>query len=148
MGSFKSILCCVDNSQQSLSALRSAAVLAREVGAELVLLHVEPKPSPEMTLAPVPGKESAEPPMEERWCQIASDLRREPVALHFATGNPADQIVEFAGQFACDLIVLGSKARSPASLALGSVAAKVLVHARCPVLVVRQQDSASPAEAT
>lgn len=148
MGSFKSILCCVDNSQHSLNALRSAAVLAREVGAELVLLHVEPRPSPEMTLAPAPETEGAPPPMEDRWCQIASDLRRESVALHFATGNTADQILEFAGQFACDLIVLGSRARSPAALALGSVASKVLVHAPCPVLIVRQQDSAPSGKAT
>jgi nucleotide-binding universal stress UspA family protein len=143
MPTFKSILCCVDNSRHSLNALRSAAALAREVGAGLVLLHVEPKPSPEMTLAPVPSERSAPPPMEEQWCRIASDIRHEPVALHYATGNAAEQIVEFAGQFACDLIVLGSKARTPASLALGSVAARVLVHARCPVLIVRQQEVAA-----
>lgn len=140
MGSFRSILCCVDNSRHSLNALRCAAALAREVGAGLVLLHVEPKPSPEMTLAPVPGERGIPPPMEEQWCQIASDIRREPVPLHYATGNAAEQIVEFAGQSACDLIVLGSKARTPASLALGSVAARVLVHAPCPVLIVRQQE--------
>lgn len=138
MGSFKSILCCVDNSPHSLNALRSAAALAREVGAGLVLLHVEPKPSAEMTLAPFPSDRSAPPPMEERWCAIASDIRHESVPLHYATGSAAEKIVEFAGQFACDLIVLGSKARTPASLALGSVAAKVLVHARCPVLIVRE----------
>ncbi|HEY6908039.1 MAG TPA: universal stress protein [Myxococcales bacterium] len=145
MGSFKSILCCIDNSPHSLKALRSAAALAREVDAALVLLHVEAKPSAGMTLSPFPSERTAPPPMEDRWCRIASDIRHEPVPLHYATGNAAEQIVEFAGQFGCDLIVLGSRARTPASLALGSVAAKVLVHARCPVLIVR--DSENPASA-
>ena len=70
-------------------------------------------------------------------CEMAAAIRGEPVALHYATGDAAEQIVVFARTNASDVIVLGSQARAAAALALGSVAAKVLVHAHCPVMVVR-----------
>ncbi len=54
-------------------------------------------------------------------------------------GPPADQITEYASKNAIDLIVMGTHGRSGLEkMWLGSVTEKVLRHAGCPVLVVRQ----------
>lgn len=54
-------------------------------------------------------------------------------------GRPASTIVSEAALFDSDLIIVGSHDRGPlASFALGSVAAEVVDHAPCPVLVARR----------
>lgn len=53
-------------------------------------------------------------------------------------GRPASVIVEEAAQIGADLVIVGSHGRGPfASALLGSVAAEVVDHAPCPVLVAR-----------
>jgi len=135
---FKSIVCGVDDSPQSLLALRAAAQLARESSAKLTLLHAEAPPRGEALFAPPApfGPASAEPPNEERWCELASSISGRPVELHYATGDAGAQLVTFAQEGKCDLVVLGSRARNAAALALGSVVPKVLLHAPCAVLVI------------
>jgi nucleotide-binding universal stress UspA family protein len=54
-------------------------------------------------------------------------------------GRPATMIVEEAGTFRADLVVVGSRGLGPlTSMLLGSVSAEVIDHAPCPVLVVRR----------
>ncbi len=138
MTSFKSIVCGVDDSPQSMVALRGAAHLARESSAKLTLFHAEPAPRGEALFAPPPpfARRSAEPLPEGRWCELASGISGRPVELHYATGDAGAQLVEFARENKSDLIVLGSKARNAPALAIGSVVARVLVHAPCPVMVI------------
>jgi hypothetical protein len=53
-------------------------------------------------------------------------------------GGPADQIIRAADELAADLIVIGGRGKGAvAAMLLGSVAYRVLHHARCPVLVTR-----------
>jgi nucleotide-binding universal stress UspA family protein len=127
----------------ALEALRTAAALGRQLSATVVLLHVEPPPRGDVIFAPPRPFRSRPPPAEESWCELASGIRGEPVLLHYATGDASEQIVEFARKSACDLIVLGSGARRIASFALGSVAAGVLVHAHCPVLIAHERPQAA-----
>lgn len=55
-------------------------------------------------------------------------------------GHPGDVIVEYARASRADLVVMGSRGHGAvASAFLGSVAAHVLDHAPCPVLVARTQ---------
>ena len=55
-----------------------------------------------------------------------------------AVGDPADEILNLANEGAYDLIVLGSHGRSSLrGFLLGTVHAKILHHARQPVLIVR-----------
>jgi universal stress protein A len=55
-------------------------------------------------------------------------------------GPPADVIVEFAIKLRADLIVMVTHGRRGlARLVEGSIAEKVLRHAPCPVLAVRQE---------
>jgi nucleotide-binding universal stress UspA family protein len=54
-------------------------------------------------------------------------------------GRPASAIIDDAGDFAADVVVVGSRGHgSIASLVLGSVSAEVVDHAPCPVLVARR----------
>jgi nucleotide-binding universal stress UspA family protein len=138
MTSFKFIVCGVDDSPESIAALRSAAELARESSARLTLFHAEPAPHGEALFAPPPplARRSTPPPPEDRWCELASGISGRPVELHYATGDAGARLVEFAREGGADLIVLGCRARSAPAFAIGSVVAKVLVHAPCPVLVI------------
>ncbi len=59
------------------------------------------------------------------------------VKLSYDVGYPPDKIIEFAEKQKCDLIVLGSKARTQLGFMLGSVAQKVAVKSKVPVLIVK-----------
>jgi nucleotide-binding universal stress UspA family protein len=53
-------------------------------------------------------------------------------------GQPAEKIIEYAGQHFPDLIVLGARGlRATLGILLGGVAQQVIEYASCPVLVVR-----------
>ena len=59
-------------------------------------------------------------------------------SVHTAIGDPATTIVAFAKKHRCAAIVMGSRGKGRiAGLMLGSVAAKVINLARCPVTVVK-----------
>jgi universal stress protein A len=61
-----------------------------------------------------------------------------------AIGDPADAIVREANQIGADLIVMGTHGRTGLQhVLLGSVAEKVVRHAACPVLTVRQRGGAA-----
>ena len=56
------------------------------------------------------------------------------------TGNPADEIVATADDHDTDLVVVGARGLGGmARLLLGSVSERVLRHARCPVLIVKER---------
>lgn len=129
----KTILCAVEGSPASHDVLRYAARLTRDLSAQLILLHVESEPRGGVLFN---AFSPDDPPDEERWTSIASGLLGEPVEVHYATGDAAEEIVRFARDVQADLIVLGSRARSKASLAIASAVAAVLPHAPCPVAVV------------
>ncbi len=139
----KSILCAVEGSPASHDALRYAARLARDLSARLTLLHVEAEPRGGVLFT---ASSPDDPPDEERWNTIVSGLLGEPVEVHYATGDAAEEIVRFAQNAHSDLIVLGSRARSKASLAIASAVAAVLPHAPCPVTVVPSGAEAAQAE--
>lgn len=59
------------------------------------------------------------------------------------TGNPADEIIATADAFDTDLVVVGARGLGGmARLLLGSVSERVLRHARCPVLIVKEPPKA------
>ena len=73
--------------------------------------------------------------------ELAISLAVDSCALTWGSviGEPVEMITARARMIDADLIVVGSRGRSPlAAGVLGSVAAGVLDHAPCPVLVVRR----------
>lgn len=61
-----------------------------------------------------------------------------PPTVHVLIGDPAASITEFAASHGCNQIVIGTRGHSGlAGTLLGSVAMKVVHHAKVPVLLVR-----------
>jgi nucleotide-binding universal stress UspA family protein len=59
------------------------------------------------------------------------------------TGDPAEEIVAAAQNFDTDLVVVGARGvGGVARVLLGSVSERVLHHARCPVLIVKERPKA------
>jgi nucleotide-binding universal stress UspA family protein len=65
-----------------------------------------------------------------------------PVETEIRDGSPARQIVDFAAESGCDLIVMGTHGRAGVDrLLLGSVAERVVRSATVPVMTVRVSGS-------
>ena len=68
----------------------------------------------------------------------ALDAAGAAYTAHIHVGQPAEVIAKVAGEIACDMIVMGTHGRGAmASLVTGSVAARALHLAPCPVLLVK-----------
>ena len=59
------------------------------------------------------------------------------IQLHAVAGSPKDQILKLADMIDADLIIIASHKPDISTYLLGSNAAAVVRHAKCPVLVVR-----------
>ena len=142
------ILCPTDFSEPSLAGVRTAAELAGEFGAEILLVHVV---GPIPTAATAPGPTRFDVPiyrraLEEQAMKSLEELRREEVpegikVKPFVThGNPGRRIVKLAQQEEADMIVISGHGESGIQrLIFGSVAEKVVREACCPVLSIRIQ---------
>jgi nucleotide-binding universal stress UspA family protein len=141
MQAFRTILVPVDFSDCSQSAFEVARALAWDHGARLVVLHV-PTPPPFLT----PGELGKALERRDGYRgELMDDLRRlypadasAGVEYRLQDGSPAPEILCFADEAECDLIVMGTHGRSGlARLLLGSVAEKVVRKAACPVVTVK-----------
>ena len=119
-------------------AFQVACALARDHGAQLIVLHVM---EPARPSEPLGRGEPPCPPRRERWealCRLrarAPDVWIEPV-LRRGTALPA--ILGLAAEVPCDVIVMGMRGRDGGGLpGLGGVAAEVTRLAPCPVLCVQ-----------
>jgi nucleotide-binding universal stress UspA family protein len=144
---FKSALVATDFSPGARHALELATKLLTP-GGKLMLLHV----------LELPARFSGEVPRaafdEEMNLQAAKLLAREADALKARTGvdvqtrlrigYPGHEILNVLGDDPrFDLVATGSHGRTGIKrVLLGSVAEKVVRHARCPVLVARVDDAA------
>lgn len=144
------ILCAVDFSEPAREALHYGSDLARLFDAELTLFHVFHIPGygmPEGSLV-LPGPDT----MAELFARIDNQLaawrseateRGAPrVDVATAQGSAWHEIVEKAKD-GYQLIVVGTHGHSGLRhMLIGSVADRVVRHAPCPVLTVRQGDHA------
>jgi len=117
-----------------------AVEFAVRLGGAITLLHVleaPPIPAPDLHLPPAAERARERSEHERMLDDLRSTLEqtaRTPVEAVLAEGAPASEIVRFATERGYDVIVMGTHGgrRSP----LGSVAAQVVLSARCPVVVV------------
>lgn len=136
-----------DGSSHSIRAARWLVDhLPLDQETEIFLVYVFPLPPDADTLShliQLPTDSS-----DERVCEVArpaldrtrAALDAGPVKVHevVLVGNPAKEIVAFAGTQKVDLIVTGNRGRGAVQeLYLGSVSAAVAHRALCPVLLVR-----------
>ena len=149
---YKSILVPTDGSKLSGKAVKEAISFAKICGAKITILHVMPDYRAFVSEHyNVPAELAA--PVKKKFEGEAVARSKEIVAQACAQGAAADvactgisvtndepyaAIVKQAKKSQCDLIVMSSHGRKGLqSLLLGSETAKVLVHSKIPVLVVR-----------
>ncbi len=141
----KLILVPCDFSDCSNKALENAAALAGLSGGTLVLLHVIKPVEPGFLIEGTVSRQTQGRMRERAAHELAA------VAGHHAggavlgrplikSGRPWEVIVSVASKTRADLIVLGTHGYTGLKHAmLGSVAERVVRHAPCPVLTVRQR---------
>jgi nucleotide-binding universal stress UspA family protein len=143
---YRRILHPSDFSPAARPAFRKAVELAKAKGAELLVVHVLPVLPifPETYLAERTYNELLEAQRARGRTQLdrlvanakAAGARASGILLDFAI--PADRIVRLAKSRHADVIVMGTHGRTGFRRALmGSVAARVIALAPCPVLTVR-----------
>lgn len=132
----------VDGSEASKTALRWAANQARLTGARLVVVAAWEYPTSFGWAPAYPAdwdpEADARTALTEVVDQVLGQQRPDGVELDVAEGHPAPILVE-ASQGA-ELLVVGSRGHGAfAGMVLGSVSEHCVAHARCPVVVVRQE---------
>ncbi|MEM8609574.1 MAG: universal stress protein [Myxococcota bacterium] len=146
------ILVGTDFSDISDEALRTAALYANTFGSSVVVAHVfDPTPNippmawsrPDLLDHSVRAEIQAaiRETLDGQTAKLLSDVGAVELCVcqHPSPGRALCQIAEDEG---ADLLILGSHGRSGLSRAfLGSVAEKVVRHAHCPVLVVRERQT-------
>jgi nucleotide-binding universal stress UspA family protein len=136
------ILHPTDFSEHSAYAFRLACSLARDHEARLIVLHVVATLGPE--LVPVgPGEAQLQPEAYQQglWRELRGIQSADPAVVvehHLAEGDAVAEILRFARETDCDMIVLGTHGRTGLErLLMGSVAEQIVRKAACPVLTVK-----------
>lgn len=146
---YKKILVPTDGSKCAEKAAQHAIILASQNNAELIVLNVLETHS----LTGLPVEDFTRKINEifrregidalERISKMYKDLSREKdirsfkLTLKTEEGHPADMILQTAEKENVDLVVMGASGKHAVErFILGSVAEKVVRHAKCPVLTV------------
>jgi universal stress protein A len=141
------ILCPVDFSEHSQSALEMSATLARESGAELILLHSVDSPAAYTGDTYYDLREALKPEAQRDLDRLVVPEPAPPVRRMLVEGDAGAAILDVARDEKVDMIVLSTHGRSGVTrLLMGSVAEYVVRHASCPVLTLKTA-SAVPATA-
>jgi nucleotide-binding universal stress UspA family protein len=143
----KKILFPTDYSELSMLALRYAREFSEQFSAQLYCLHVVDE-SQQYWAAVGPEATPIAPPMDDLMAAAQSQMNlfhdEHLMGLKFspvtkvAVGRPFVEIVNYAREVTCDLLVMATHGRGGVMHALmGSTAEKVVRKAPCPVLTVR-----------
>jgi nucleotide-binding universal stress UspA family protein len=145
----KTILVPIDFSEPSRKALHYALSFAKQFNAEMLLLHViefTPLAAPSPPL-PIIQDETTRATLHESAAKQLAAWRNETGSQASIKASVRDgvsahaEIVKAAVEGNIDLIILGTQGRTGiAHFLIGSTAEKVVRHAPCPVLVVRERE--------
>ncbi len=141
---FHRILVATDFSEASAPAVRKAIALAKDTGAELTIAHAYQPPSLLLDgYVPPATYEKWDRSLEEqarmKLQAFVNEAQQAGVAARelVLTGTPYQAIADAAGDVGCDLVVMGTHGRTGVSrFFLGSVAARVVSTAPCPVMTI------------
>ena len=135
------IVCATDLLPKSEAAIERAGMLADEMGADVSLLHV---------VTPMDSERVLEQTLSTNIAQMKARARpplwraRTAAEVAVRTGNPARLIIETLDKSKARLLVVGPhRERSLRDTVEGTIAEKVLIAKRWPLLVVRKQPRAS-----
>jgi universal stress protein A len=152
------ILVPIDFSEHSKRTVSYATRTATRHNSTIYLLHVFQ--IPDYVVSPYARRrqdsaevqsqlDAAEQEARENLEAFAQELlnRGIKVQAYLRVGYPFDEIVLMANHFDVDLIIIGSHGRGGISrLLVGSTAERVVEHAPCPVLVVKESRRAAKSE--
>jgi nucleotide-binding universal stress UspA family protein len=130
-GMFSTIVWATDASGASLAGSRLVRDVCNRYAGRLLIVHVAPTLCTEADQRRIAMLKA-----------LSSSLRRHGVdaSLHVvrgAIGSPAPRIAEVARMSQAELLIVGTRGRSPVISAVGgSVAQRLLAGASCPVLVL------------
>tara|TARA_R110002072_G_scaffold52684_20_gene140213 strand:- start:432 stop:863 length:432 start_codon:yes stop_codon:yes gene_type:complete len=133
----------VESSKSASPAVEMASEIAKAHGAKIILLHVvEEMPAYVSVHLPAELRKNAAAAAREDMDAVAKAYGLDGKAdIVVREGNPAADILDFAEDTGVDMIVMSSHDPGIADYLLGSVAARVVRHAHCSVLVVRPRKS-------
>ena len=136
---YQHILVPLENSQTDETVIRYVQKLAQHCGARLTLIHVADghvaRNYEQLNLAPSEEMREDKEYLERR--QQALSDQGIVTSAHLACGDPANQIIGFAEQIQCDLIVMATHGHKLlGDLLLGSVTRSVRHRTKIPVLLV------------
>lgn len=138
---YSRIMLTLDRSPLAEQALPHAVELARAFGAAIEVVSVVPAADAEGLVVGIPVDGEAEVSQYEEYLPgIVSRIREEglQVRSEIRRGEIAEEILRHADEAEVDLIVMSTHGRSGTGRwVYGSIADRVLRHARVPVLLVR-----------
>lgn len=148
MNATKKILFPTDFSESSDAGLTLATALAREMGATMLIVHVEEPPlayaGGEMYYG-VPEPDTRA--LEEMLQKVRPTDPNVPYEHRLVVGSPAHAICDLADEEGVDMIVMGTHGRTGLKrLLMGSVAEHVVRWANCPVLTFKTPHKEAEAE--
>jgi len=141
---FRKILVAFDGSEGSWKAFDFALELSdlckNNGSPEIYVLSVVRPPEPIEIVEMEAVIDAATTHYEEQFRQIVAKVKDKDLVLHtdILTGNPADQIVRYAHENKCDVVILGHRGKSRVEdWLLGSVPKRVSSYAPCHVIIVK-----------
>ncbi len=135
---FSNILYATDMSGVSVMALHFAAAIAFDHGAQLTVLYVDTEPERGSTSDHIMAEQRLRDWMKDHIGGMARAIEHAEIRIAF--GEPAEHILENAGQLKPDLIVMGAHGMGAmaglASRFLGGTTYDVCCHSKTPLLIV------------
>lgn len=143
------VLAAVDFSENSVAALDWAQTIAQSHDARLVLCHVvAPMPpaaaAPEFVALPPSAYEAQENQAREQLEELARQRREDgqQVDTRLQVGPASETVISIADSEKADLVVVGTRGLTGLKRTfLGSVAARIIREARCPVFAVPSHEN-------
>jgi len=141
----KHILVPTDFSKPSNKALKYAVSLAARIGSQITLVHViKPRPIESEPYTVWLGFDPREIEANDAMRKLCKEQHVDPALLRrtiVREGTPHREITAAARELEADLIIIATNGRTGlAHILPGSTTERVVRHAPCPVLVVREKE--------
>jgi len=139
----KKVLIAIDYDQTAQKVARVGFSMARDMNAEVILLHVVSNPvlyySSYMAMAPLQINNVGElKEVSQKFLdKTKHDLGDETIQTIIKEGDTSESILESAKKLKADIIVIGTHSRKwLENILMGSVAENVLKHTTLPLFII------------